>query len=119
MSQKTSILTLSLVAAASISADTFVTLAGEPAAAGEAAIGIAIAPAAAGEYFPYDVLGTSTAKAGAAITKGQNLEVGAGATAVPQTAGVVVAIALEDAEADETVEVLLIQGGTAPASGGA
>ncbi|WP_088158717.1 capsid cement protein [Achromobacter xylosoxidans] len=113
MSQKISLLTLSLAAAGAIQADRFVTLAGTVAAAGVAADGVACTDANTGEYFPYDVLGTSTVVAEAVITKGQRLQVGATGGAVPRTTGVLVGIALQAGAVGERIEVLLIQGADA------
>lgn len=109
MTQKKSILTLSILAAAAIAAEHFVTATGAVATAAGNAIGTSVTDANDGDLFAVDVLGTSVVTAGGAFSEGDYLEVGANGTAVELAAGVAVAIALQDASASgDRVEVLLI-----------
>lgn len=116
MTQKISILTISVQASASITAERFVTASGDVAAAGSNAIGVSCTRAASGEIFPVDVIGTSVVTAGGAFDKGAWLEVGADGKAVVQTTGVAVAWAQQAATADgDRVSAVLIS--NAPAAG--
>jgi len=118
MSQKTSLLTLSVKATAAIAAHTFVTVAGATAAAGADAHGVALCDAASGDLFGADVLGTTIVKVDADITAGARLAVGASGGVKPAVASsYVVARALTAASAGDLTEVLLFQGGpTIPAA---
>ena len=80
---------------------------GSAAAAGEPIIGITEATAKAGSRVNAVVVGSAEAWAGAAITSGQSLQVGAGNTVVPAGAGNVIGTALNDAGIGDKVEVLL------------
>lgn len=105
---KIPILTLSIAATAAITTRQAVGHGGAVAAAAGAMLGLAECDAASGEQVPVDTLGTSIATAGAAITVGQDLEVGAAGKLVPLAAGRKVAVALQAAAADGAlVEVLL------------
>lgn len=109
MSQKISMLALSVLAVAALTAERFVTAAGAVATAAGNAIGVASTDAAIGDLCPVDVLGTAVVTAGAAIAKGAHVEVGAAGKAVTLAAGKAVGVALEAAAADgDRIEVLLI-----------
>ena len=109
MSQNAAILTLTEVAAATITEGQAVAVGGTVAAAGGNALGIAGADASAGESVPVVVLGTAQATAGAAVSKGAALEVNGSGQLITATTGTVVGRALEAASAaGDTIEVLLI-----------
>lgn len=109
MTQKISLLTLTVLASAAVAAERFVTAAGAyPTAAGKA-LGVSRTDAAIGDRFPADVLGTAVITAGAAIAVDQRVEVGATGKAVPLNAGVPVGVAVQAASADgDRIEILLI-----------
>jgi len=109
MSQSHSVLVLSIVAAAAITANTFITAGGAVATAAGNAFGVARSDAAIGALVPTDVLGTAQVTASAAIAKGASIEVAANGQAVTKSAGKTVAIALEAAAAaGAVIEVYLI-----------
>lgn len=109
MTQRISILTLSLLATAAITAERFVDASGAPATAAGNALGAAESGGAIGDLVPVAVLGTATIVAGAAIAKGAAIEVGATGKGVTLDEGIAVARALEAALADgDRIEVLLI-----------
>jgi hypothetical protein len=109
MSQKISMLTLSIAATAALTAETFVTATGAVATAAGNAVGVAATDAAIGELCPVDALGTAVVIAGAAIAKGAHVEVAADGKAVTLAAGKAVGVALEAAAAaGDRIEVLLI-----------
>ena len=114
MTQKISLLTLTVVAAAAITAERFVTANGAYATAGDGALGVSVTSAATGNTFPVDALGTTVATAGAAFAKDAALAVGTSGKAVAAVAGdVIVAKALQAATADgDRVEVFLIPNAT-------
>lgn len=101
------ILTTTVVALAALSQQRFVGADNAPCKAGAVALGVAEVDAAAGDVTPVNVLGIIVAEAGAAVTKGQNVQSDANACAVPQTAaagdtpaGISAGIALDDALAE-------------------
>lgn len=105
---KIPLLTLSVAAAATITERQAVAHDGTVAAAAGAMLGLSQFDAEAGDQVPVDTLGTSIATAGAAITAGQDLEIGAAGKLVPLAAGRKVAVALQAAAADGAlIEVLL------------
>lgn len=107
--QKYSILTLTVLAAGAVAAETFGTLAGATAAAGEPASGVFRTDATAGEPVPLDCLGTTVVVAGGAVALDEEIEVGADGKAVAHDAGVVVGRATQAADGDgDRIEVLLI-----------
>jgi hypothetical protein len=107
--QNISLLTLTVLATAVLTAERFVTQAGAVAAAAGPAFGVARAPAAIGERAPVDVIGTAIVTAGGAIASGAYIDVGAAGKAITHAAGKIVAQALEAAAADgDRIEVLLI-----------
>lgn len=109
MTQKTSLFTLSVAASAAVAAERFVTAAGAYPAAAANALGVAATPAAPGELFAVDVLGTAVATAGAAISQHAYVQIGTDGKVIPRAAGAVVGQALQAAGADgDRIEVLLI-----------
>ena len=105
--QKKPILTITRVATAVITAFQAVTAAGAVAAAGADAVGFATHNAATGETIAVDVLGTTTAIAGAALAAGARVQVGAGGKVVAHTTGVSMGVLLFAAGADQPVEILI------------
>lgn len=65
-----SLLTLTVIASATILANRFVTLAGAPCAAAALPLGVARSDGATGDPIPVDVMGTAIVEAGAAVTAG-------------------------------------------------
>ena len=109
MTQKISLLTLSIRAAAALAAERFITTAGAYPSAGGNADGVTTTTAAAGELVATDVAGTAVVVAGGAIAKDAYVQVGATGKAVTRTTGAAVAKALQAAAADgDRIEVLLI-----------
>lgn len=109
MSQFRPILTLSVVSAAAIVAERFVTKAGGTPAAAAKGFGVARAAAdAAGQVVPVDVLGTAICSAGAAIADDADLELNASGQVITRSAGVKVGKALQAAAAvGDRIEILL------------
>lgn len=118
MTQKIAVLTISVLAAAALAAERFVTATGVYATARGGALGVTNTSAASGALVAVDTLGTTVATAGAAFAKGASLAVGASGKAVAAEADdVIVATALQAASADgDRVEVHLIPNAT-PVSG--
>jgi hypothetical protein len=117
MSQKHSLLTLSIAAAAANQAAlVFIDYNGALPAAGGHTAGVVCAPGVnVGDLLPVDVLGTSVVTAGAAITVGQRVMSDANGNAVPWVAGVspavnyVAGVALEAAAASgATIEIAIV-----------
>lgn len=109
MSSKISILTLSFLATAALTAERFITAGGAVATAAGRAVGVACTSAAIGDRVATDVLGTTVVVAGGAIALDAAIEVGAAGKAVTKSAGVTVARALQAAAADgDRIQVLLI-----------
>lgn len=106
--QSVSILTLTVLASASLTGERFVTATGAIATAAGAAFGVTRTGAAIGDPVPVDVLGTSLVTASANIAKGAYVQVAAGGQAVTRTTGVAVAIAVEAASTGEPCEIFLI-----------
>jgi hypothetical protein len=108
--QSTPILTLTVTAAGTISANRFVTPAGAQAGADANTLGVSRTAATSGQNLPVDVLGTAVVEAGAAIAAGATIETDANGKAVTwTTSGPKVALALQAAGADgDFIEVLLI-----------
>lgn len=103
------LLTLSVIAGATITQNQAITGAGAVASAGGNAIGTANTGAASGERVPYTAMGTALAVAGAAIAANAALEVGSAGKLVTKSSGVTVARALQAAGADgDVIEVLWI-----------
>lgn len=116
MSQKISLLALTVKATAALSAHTFVTAQGAVATAAGDAHGVVVADAAIGDLVSVDVLGTSIVKVAATVTAGARVEVGADGGITPLDAGIPVGRALEAGEAGDLVEVFLFQGASATAA---
>ena len=109
MSQKTSILTLSILAAAALTRERFVNAAGAVATAAGSAVGVTDTDADINTLVPVTALGTAIITAGGPIAKDSGVEVGADGKGVVLDAGVKVAKALQAALADgDRIEVLLI-----------
>ena len=84
------ILTLTIAAAAALTARRFVSPTGAVATAAGNALGVARSDAAIGQDAPVDVMGTAVVEAGGAIAAGALVEVGATGKAVTKSAGVTV-----------------------------
>lgn len=112
MTQKISVLTLSVAAAAQLLAERFISPTGAIATAAGNALGVTTTRAeVAGQLIAVDVLGTTVVVAGGAIAAGAAIEVGADGKAVTKAAGITVARAAPGASATadgDRIEVLLI-----------
>ncbi|WP_027670082.1 capsid cement protein [Rheinheimera baltica] len=107
--QKISLLTLTVIATAALTAERFVTGAGVTSTAAGNSLGVTRSDAAVGEAAPVDVIGTAVVVAGGAVAVDGLVEVGADGKAVAKTAGVTVGRALTAAAVDgDRIEVLLI-----------
>lgn len=110
MTQKISLLTLAVTAAAALLAERFVGADGNYATAAGNTFGVTNTDGAIGDRVPTDVIGTAIVTAGGAFDAGDYVQVGANGKAVVQAAGIAVAQALQAAAADgDRVEVLLLQ----------
>lgn len=117
MTQKISLLAVSVTAATALLPERFVTAAGTYATAGGHADGATAIPAVKGALVAVDVLGTTVVTAGGAIAQHAYVQVGSDGKAVTRTTGVAVGRALQAASADgDRIEVLLIA--NAPLAGG-
>lgn len=105
--QKTPVLTRTLVAVTALQAWQAITALGAVATAGDSAIGFAVTDAAVGEHVAVDMLGTSTGIAGEALTAGAQVQVGTGGKLVTLDTGKLVGTALFAAGADQPVEILI------------
>lgn len=104
--QRACVLATTVTATDSIQAGRAVAPGGGLAAAGGPALGLAYFDADAGQDLTVEMLGLLPATAGAAISVGQALEVGANGKLVPQSSGEKVARALTSAAGDgRTVQV--------------
>lgn len=72
--QNHSLLTLSILATAALSACRFVTAAGAHAGVAGDALGVTRSAGAEGAYVPYDIYGTAVVEAGAAIAEGDRVQ---------------------------------------------
>lgn len=107
--QSTSLLTLTVVAAAAVTAERFGTVTGAVATAAGNAGGVFRSSGETGDHVPLDALGTAVVTAGAAITAGDAVEVGTAGKAVTATSGVPVGRALSAATADgDRIEIMLL-----------
>jgi hypothetical protein len=112
MTQKISMLALTVIATATVLAERFVTGNGAHTAAGASSFGVSNTSANAGERFAADVLGTTVVVAGGAIAKDAAIEVGTAGKAITRNTGKIVAKAIQAAAADgDRIEVLLIPNG--------
>lgn len=84
------LLTLTVAAAAALTARRFVSPTGAVATAASNALGVARSDAAIGQDTPVDVLGTAIVESEAAIAAGSLVQVGATGKAVIKSAGVTV-----------------------------
>lgn len=110
MNQGTSLLCLSVIATAALTAKRGVTAAGAVPAAGATCMGPARTDGAIGERVPYDAIGTAPWESGGAFSAGAYLEVDASGRVVVFSAGVKVAKALEQSTgAGQFPEVLILQ----------
>lgn len=107
--QSLSVLALTIIATATVTAERFITATGATATAGGNALGVTRSDGKAGDALPVDVLGTAVVTAGGVIAQGALVEVGATGNAVAHDEGVAVARALTAAAADgDRIEVFLI-----------
>lgn len=106
----TQVLALTRVAAATLTADRFVTLGGAVPAAGDAGCGVLAFDAESGDLITVYVMGTAVVEAGAAIADGALVQTDATGLAITKAAGATLGRALKAAgAAGEKIEVLLIQ----------
>ena len=113
-----SLLTIGITAQVHVPAKSAITKDGFIASPGAPCIGFAQTEAAIGERIPVCVVGSSQAIAGANISIGDALEIGANATVVTQSSGAFVGSALNSATAGNYVEVLIEPFGNEKASTG-
>lgn len=104
-------LTVSMVASGAVPQYSPVTIAGAVAAAGAEIIGISRTSVSSGATMPVTCSGSEICFVGSAVVFGQKLQVGSGGTVVPQTTGVCIGRALNDATVGNSVEVLIIPKG--------
>lgn len=104
----TSLLTLTVLATAQLTANRFCTAGGALPTLKGNTLGVCRAGAAIGELSPVDVVGTTMVEASASISAGAALNATAAGLAVTHTDGVIVARALTGGGANELIEVLLI-----------
>lgn len=105
--QKKPILTITRNATAAITKFLAVTAAGAIAASGADAVGFATHDAAIGEDFAVDVLGTTTAIAGATLSANARVQVGSDGKVVAHTTGVSMGVTLYGAGSGQPVEILI------------
>lgn len=113
MQQAIPLLTLTVVAAAQLTARRFVTHAGAVGTAGAAALGVARADGAIGTQVPVDVLGTAIVEAGEPLAAGAFIKVGANGKALTYASAGAICVGQlapgESAAGDGSfVEVLLL-----------
>lgn len=108
--QAISLLSLTIAATATLTAERFVTFEGAVPAAGASVFGVVRQGAVSGDKVTVDVQGTAIVEAGAAITAGATLKVdGTGAVITWATSGAKVGIALQSASGTgQFIEVLLL-----------
>lgn len=116
MTQKISLLTLHVIAAAVLLAERVVGRDGNYATAAGTAFGVTNTSGAIGDRVPTDVLGTTIATGGGIFANGDYLQVGTSGKLVKQTTGIAVAQALQASTADgDRVEILWIPAAPIPA----
>lgn len=93
------VLTTTLIAAAALLPNRFVTVAGKQAAAGELALGVAEVIGDVGDAVAVDVIGITVVEAGAAVAAGVQVEADAQGCAVTHASGKVLGLALDAATA--------------------
>lgn len=102
-------LTLSILAAATLTANRFVTAVGAVPAANANVIGVTRTGGSSGDMVPVDTLGTALVEASAAISAGAAIATTNDGRAVTHSTGAVVARALQAATgAGQFIEVMLI-----------
>lgn len=107
--QSISLLTLTIIAAAALTEDRFVSATGGVPAAGANTLGVTRSDVESGKPAPVDILGTAIVEASAAIAQYAAIETTNDGRAVTKTTGVTVARALQAAAAaGDKIEVLLI-----------
>ena len=108
--QAFSLLTLTITASATLTADRFVTFAGAVPSADASVLGVVRQAAVSGDKISVDVQGTAIVEAGAAVTAGDTLKVDSSGRAITwATSGAKVGIALQSASAaGKFIEVLLL-----------
>lgn len=104
----TSLLTLSVVAAATLTANRFVTATGAVPSNKGNTLGVLRTGGSSGDLVPVDVVGTAMVEASASISAGAALNTTATGLAVTHTDGVIVGRALTGGSAGDLIEVLLI-----------
>lgn len=111
MTQKITLLSLSVLATGVILAERFIGPSGATATAGGNAYGVSTTSAPVGALVETDVLGTTIVTAGAAIAAGALVEVGTAGKAITKAAGTTVARMAPGASAaadGDRVEVILL-----------
>lgn len=103
-----SIHALTVVAAAALTAERFVTLQGAVPAAGVGNVGVARTDAASGDAVTVDVAGRTTVIAGAAVAVGALVETNNAGKAITRTTGIALGRALTAAAADNDPLVVLL-----------
>lgn len=103
-----SLLTLTVIASASVAASRFVTQDGAYPSAGAKGHGVTRSSGVSGDLIPVDVLGTAIVEAGGTVAKDAALELDATGRVVTKSAGVAVAKAMEAGVVGGLIEVLLI-----------
>lgn len=118
MNGNISLLTLTIAASAAVAPCRVVTLTGAYPAAGAKGVGVTRTSGEEGDLLPVDVLGTTIAEAGSAITADADLMADAQGRVVPLAAGkVAIGRALSAADAaGAQIEVLLLPTAVAPAA---
>lgn len=106
--QSTPILTLTVAATATLSANRFVSSVGAVPSADAAVLGVTRVAAASGDNIPVDVLGTTVIEAGGTFAAGDTLKTDNAGKAIKwATSGSKVAVALQAATSGQMVEILL------------
>lgn len=104
----TSLLTLSVVAAATLTANRFVTATGAVPSANGNVVGVTRSGGSTGDLVPVDALGTAMVEASAGISAGAAVATTNDGRAVTHSTGAVVARALTAGTTGNLMEVLLI-----------
>lgn len=104
----TSLLTLTIVATATLSANRFCTAVGALPTLKGNTVGVCRSGGDSGDLVPVDTLGTAMVEASAAISAGAALNTTAAGLAVTHTDGVIVGRALTGGSTGDLIEVLLI-----------
>lgn len=102
------LLTLTVIASATVAASRFVTQDGAYPSAGAKGHGVTRSSGVSGDLIPVDVLGTAIVEAGGTVAKDAALELDATGRVVTKSTGVAVAKAMEAGVVGGLIEVLLI-----------